>query len=68
MNHRISGMTLKALVIWGAAEGSALSLRSIGQRGTGQLVKRARKCARVILWRALEVGGCQWESSHLSLF
>lgn len=68
MNHRVSGMTLKALVIWGAAEGSALNLRSIGHRGTGQLVKGTWKCARFLLWCALEVGGCQWQSGRLSLF
>jgi hypothetical protein len=49
MNHRVSGMTLKALVIWGAAEGSALSLCSIGHCGTGQLVKGTWKYARFIL-------------------
>ena len=59
MNHRVSGMTLKALVIWGAAYGSALNLRSIGHGGMSQLVKGTWKCARFIFWRALEVGGSQ---------
>ena len=59
MNHRVSGMTLKALVIWGAAEGSALNLRSIGLADMGQLGEGTRKCARLMLWRALEIRGSQ---------
>lgn len=59
MNHRVSGMTLKALVIWGAAEGSALNLRSIGLADMGQLGEGTRKCATLMLWRALEIRGSQ---------
>lgn len=59
MNHRDSGMTLKALAILGAADGSALRLRSIGCRGMGQSGGGVWKCARHMVWPALEIGGSQ---------
>lgn len=59
MNHRVSGMTLKALVILGAADGSALKLRFIGRRGMGQSGEGVWSCARHMVWPALEIGGSQ---------
>lgn len=59
MSHRVSGMTLKALTILGAADGSALKLRSIGRRGMGQSGEGVWKCARHMVWPALEIGGSQ---------
>lgn len=59
MNHRVSGMTLKALAILGAADGSALSLRFIGHRGMGQSGEGVWKFARQLVWPALEIGGSQ---------
>ncbi|MOA45539.1 hypothetical protein D3C78_1679440 [compost metagenome] len=57
MNHRDSGMTLKALAILGAADGSALKLCFIGRRGMGQSGESVWKFARHMLWPALEIGG-----------
>ena len=59
MNHRVSGMTLKALAILGAADGSALKLRSIGRRGMGQSGEGVWKCDQHMVWPALEIGGSQ---------
>lgn len=59
MNHRVNGMTLKALAILGAANGSALKLRSIGRRGMGQSESDAWKFASHMVWPALEIGGSQ---------
>ena len=45
LSHRVSGMTLKALAIWSAANGSVWKLRSNGRWGYGSIVKRAWSCA-----------------------
>jgi hypothetical protein len=58
-SHRVSGMALKALAIWGAANGSAWNLRFKGRLGCRSMAARLRELrqSRLLAW-----SGNRWHS------
>ena len=58
-SHRVSGMALKALAIWGAANGSVWKLRSNGRLGCRSMAAMHRELrqSRLLAW-----SGNRWHS------